>query len=257
MWSIKTEQSTFGSIASTAQLAIYLQIEIPLVLVSCHAAPILTGMGTGRLTLVLSLAITLAGCTQAVDPPQALPGIPVAPITALQASDLLSPDIQDKSGNLFATVEPARCSGVAQEVDPPFIFDHAPAAHDGGHWVVAGNPEVYIEEMVGIFGANFDAEAALGAARRTVEACQGFSFAVTSMQDRTYDFTLLPTPQSDSPNIVLWSFRAADWACDSAFVAAHNAAVEISTCAEVGGYDVLTLAQEALNRIETLANTVA
>ncbi|CAN5629697.1 hypothetical protein BH10ACT9_BH10ACT9_34640 [soil metagenome] len=207
--------------------------------------------------LLLSLALALTGCTRVVDPPQALPGIPVAPITVLQAADLLSPDIQDKSGNLFATVEPARCSGVAQEVDPPFIFDHEPAAHDGGHWVAPGSPEVYIEEMVGIFRANFKAEAALDAARRTIESCQGVPFTVTSMLERTYDFELLPSPPSDSPNIVLWSFRSPDWACDSAFVAAHNAAVEISTCAEVGGYDVLTLAQDALERIETLANTVA
>ena len=35
------------------------------------------------------------------------------------------------------------------------------------------------------------------------------------------------------PNILLWSFRADDWACDSTFVAAHNAAIEISTCASV------------------------
>ena len=39
-----------------------------------------------------------------------------------------------------------------------------------------------------------------------------------------------------SPDILLWSFSADDWACDSAFVAAHNAAIEISTCGPVGGY---------------------
>jgi hypothetical protein len=56
---------------------------------------------------------------------------------------------------------------------------------------------------------------------------------------------------------VLWSFHAVDWACDSAFVAAHNAAIEISTCGPVNGYDVLSLAREALDRIEALANTTA
>lgn len=203
------------------------------------------------------VCLTIAGCTRVVESPQARPGVPVAPLTALQAGDLLSPDIQNKSGNLFATVDPARCSGVAQEVDPPFIFDHGPATTDGGHWVADGVPEVYIEEMVGIFRANFDPGAALAAAQSTLESCAGVPFAVTSMQERTYDFELLPQPESDSPNIVLWSFRSADWACDSALVAAHNAAVEISTCADVGGYDVLALAHDALNRIETLANTVA
>ena len=211
----------------------------------------------GKRWLALLLCLALSGCTRLVEPQQALPQVPVAPITALQAGDLLSPDIQDKDGNLFATVEPQRCSGVAQEVDPPYIFDLDPAATDGGHWVAPGNPEVYIEEMVGVFRANFDPEAALAAAQSTIESCQGEALTVTSMADRTYVFELLPQRDSESPNIVLWSLQGADWACDSAFVAAHNAAVEISTCAEVNGYDVLSLAQDALTRIEALANTVA
>ena len=62
---------------------------------------------------------------------------------------------------------------------------------------------------------------------------------------------------SPSPDILLWSFRADDWACDSAFVAAHNAAIEISTCGPSGGYPVVNLAEEALKRIENLANTTA
>ena len=74
---------------------------------------------------------------------------------------------------------------------------------------------------------------------------------------REYHFSLLPQVDSGSPDIVLWSFRAPDWACDNAFVAAHNAAVRISTCAETNGYDVLSLAEDALKRIEKLANTTA
>ena len=82
-------------------------------------------------------------------------------------------------------------------------------------------------------------------------------FTVTDMNGRSYDFTLLPPVASPSPDILLWSFSADDWACDSAFVAAHNAAIEISTCGPVGGYPVVNLAQEALKRIENLANTTA
>lgn len=219
--------------------------------------PLLLTLGSMTKAGGLLLCLALAGCSRVVDSPQALPGVPVAPLTALQSADLLSPEVQGMSGNLFSTVAPARCAGVAREVDPPFIVDHRPAATNGGHWVAPGNPEVYIEEMVGIFRANFDPEAALSAAQDTIESCQGVGFTVTSMQNRTYDFELLPQPESDSPNIVLWSFRSADWACDSAFVAAHNAAIEISTCAEVNGYDVLTLAHDALERIETLANNTA
>jgi hypothetical protein len=56
---------------------------------------------------------------------------------------------------------------------------------------------------------------------------------------------------------VLWSFKGDDWACDNAFVAAHNAAIGISTCAYANGYDVLSLARDALKRIEKLVNTTA
>ena len=60
-----------------------------------------------------------------------------------------------------------------------------------------------------------------------------------------------------APDIVLYAFAAPDWACDNAFTAAHNAAVRISTCGKVNGYDVLSLARDALKRIEKLANTTA
>jgi hypothetical protein len=212
----------------------------------------------GKRGVTLLLCLTLVGCTRVVDPPQALPGIPVAPIPAGQVADLLSKNVQrQQDGNLFVAVEPERCSGVAQEVDAPFVFDHSPAAHDGGHWIAPGNPDVFVEEMVGVFRANFDAGAALADARRTIESCRDVSFTVGSMSERTYDFRLRPAADPGSPDIVLWSFSSPDWACDNAFVAAHNAAIEITTCAEVNGFDVLTLAQDALKRIEALANTVA
>lgn len=203
------------------------------------------------------LVIVVSGCTQVVDKPPE-PRTPVAPIAAGQVSDLLSPKVEKYDGNLFSTVEPEECSGVAREVDPPFIFEFDPAAHDGGHWMVDDvGRQVYIEEMVGIYRADYDAKNALTQAKRTLESCADIPFTVTDMKGRTYDFTLQPLTTSSSPNILLWSFTASDWACDSTFVAAHNAAIEISTCGAVGGYPVHTLAAEALNRIETLANTTA
>jgi len=203
------------------------------------------------------LALALTGCTQVIDtPPKTTP--PVAPITAGQVGDLLSPGVAKYDGNLFSTVEPEDCSGVAKEVDPPFIFDLDPAATDGGHWMVDDlGRQVYIEEMVAVYRADYDAKNALAQAKRTLQSCQDVPFTVTDMKGRSYDFTLLPPVTSDSPNILLWSFSANDWACDSTFVAAHNAAVEISTCGPVGGYPVHNLAADALNRIEGLANTTA
>lgn len=209
-----------------------------------------------ELTLLLGVLV-LAGCTQVIDTARPKAGPPVAPITALQARDLLSPRVQDVDGNLFVTVEPRQCSGVAREVDPPLIFDLNPAATDGGHWSDAAGHDVVIEEMAGVYPADFDASDALGMARRTIESCRDTPLHVTTMRDRTYVFRLGPQVDSGSPNIVLWSLTAVDWACDNAFVAAHNAAVGISTCGPVNGYDVRALAQDALERIEALANMTA
>ena len=205
--------------------------------------------------LALLLGFVLGGCTQVVDTPQPQPEPPVAPITALQVGDLLSAKVQDRDGNLFATVEPQECSGHALEVDPPLIFDLDPAATDGGHWV--SDDGVVVDETAGVYHANFDPKGALAEATRTIESCRDVPFTVTDMRGREYHFRLLPPVNSGSPDIVLWSFKSEDWACDNAFVAAHNAAVRISTCAYVNGYDVLTLARDALKRIEKLANTKA
>ena len=120
-----------------------------------------------------------------------------------------------------------------------------------------GTPEVYIEEMVGVYPADFDAPGALADARRTMESCGDQQFTVTSMRGRKYLFHLLPQRDSGSPDIVLWSFRADDWACDNAFVAAHNAAIGIATCRPSAVTTCSSLARDALKRIETLANTTA
>ena len=189
------------------------------------------------------LVVVVSGCTQTVDDPRPNATPPVAPIPAGQVVDLLSPSVEKYDGNLFSAVEPEKCSGVAKEVDPPFIFDLDPAATDGGHWMVDDvGRQIYIEEMVGVYHADYDAKNALSQAKSTLQACANTPFTVTDMHGRSYDFTLLPPVASSSPNILLWSFRASDWACDSTFVASHNAAIEISTCGAYGGYPVHTLA---------------
>lgn len=205
---------------------------------------------------LIALGFLLSGCTRVIDTGDPRRAVTVAPISALQVGDLLSPTVQNKDGNIFIKVEPEHCSGVAREKDPPFISDHDPAATDGGHWVAPGGREVLIEEMVGVFPATFDPAKALGAARITIESCRDVPLQVDTMRHQ-YVFTLLPQIDSGTPEIVLWSFAGADWGCDSAFVAAHNAAVEISTCGPVTGYDVLSLAKDALKRMEALANTKA
>lgn len=206
-------------------------------------------------TLAVLLGFVTGGCTRVVDAPPPSPGPPVAPIAAGQAEDLLSPDVRGGEGSLFTTVEPEDCAGLAREVDPPFLSDFDPAATAGGHWRDDVGDGVVIEEMVGVYRADFNPTEALEQARRTIESCREVPFTVTAMSGDTYDFTLLPEVASGSPAIVLWSLRANNWACDNTFVAAHNAAVEITACSRTGGYDALTLGEQALERIETLANT--
>lgn len=212
-------------------------------------------MAKRAVAVVLVLAV--AGCTRPVDAPQARPAPPVGPISPLQVGDLLSPEIVHKDGNLFATVEPERCAGVAREVDPPFIVEHAPEARDGGHWSTGvGGVEAVVEEMVAVMPSDFSARDALTAARGTVDACRDTPVTVTTMYGRTYTFSVESVP--DAPEgAVLWSLRAAEWNCDNLFVAAHNAAIEMTSCGAAGGIDVATAAEDALTRIEALADNRA
>jgi PknH-like extracellular domain len=198
----------------------------------------------------------LAGCTRHVDNPQARPASLAAPITTLQVVDLLSPKVLGEDGNLFAVAEPERCSGLAREVDPPFIDVHRPLATDGGHWT-SDDGQFYVEEMVAVYRSDFDPAGALNLVRQAVDDCRGSVLTVTTMQDRTYEFDVQPASAEGPDGSVLWSLRAVDWNCDNLFVAAFNAAVEITTCGSLPGYDVVGLAEEALQRINALANTTA
>jgi PknH-like extracellular domain len=204
------------------------------------------------------LVLAVVGCTRSIEDPQPRPASPVGPVSPLQVGDLLSPDTFDKDGNLFATVAPERCAGVAREVDPPFIVDHDPEARDGGHWSTdVGGIEAVVEEMVAVMPSDFSAQDALTAARGTIDACRDTPVTVTTMYGRTYTFRLAVADQAAPEGAVLWSLRAADWNCDNFFVAAHNAAVETTSCGAAGGIDVATAAQDALTRIEALVDNKA
>jgi hypothetical protein len=215
-------------------------------------------LATVSCVVAVGLTTALTGCTRVIDTavPHSAPR--VGPILASQVGDLLSKHAKDKDGNRFVTVEPESCAGVAREQDAPFIVDHHPAATDGGHWVTTDGHEVYVEEIVAVYASDFDPRAAVDSVRATLASCRDTPFRVTDMKGRQYQFTMGPAPADPrSPDIAVWSFRAVDWACDNAFVAAHNAAVELTTCGPVNGYNVGALAKDALKRIEHLANTAA
>jgi hypothetical protein len=205
----------------------------------------------------LAVLLVATGCTQTIDSPRPVAAPRVAPIGELQVHELLSEQARDGGdGNLFGTVRPDRCSPIVREVDPPLIVDFGPAATDGGHWN-AEQSGVLIEEMAGVYPSDFDPNAALAKAREVLQGCRDVEISVTTIRDDSYVFRLLPQRDSGSDNIVHWSLRGTGWACDNAYVAAHNAAVGIAACAPVGGYDVLSPARDALERINTLANMTA
>ncbi len=207
-------------------------------------------------TVAAATVVLLCGCTRLVENPRATPQSLAAPIGTLQVVDLLSPKVIGEEGNLFSVAEPERCAGLAREVDPPFIEAHGPLATDGGHWTT-DDGQFFIEEMVAVYRSDFDAAAALNTVRNAIDTCSGTRLSVTTMQDRVYDFTVAPADIEGPDGSVLWALRAFDWNCDNLFVAAYNAAVEITTCGANPGFDVAGLAEEALERINRLANTTA
>lgn len=211
---------------------------------------------TAQVVAVATCAVALLGCTRHVDRPQARPEALAAPITTLQVVDLLSPKVIGEDGNLFVVAEPERCAGLGREVDPPFIETGRPLATDGGHWTT-DDGQYFVEEMVAVYRAEFDPAAALQSVQDTLADCDGTMLSVTTMQDRVYDFEIQTSAGEGPEGSVLWSLRASDWNCDNLFVAAHNAAVEITTCGATPGFDVAGLAEEAHERIERLANTTA
>ncbi len=211
------------------------------------------------ITAVAAIGLVVAlvvGCTRNVDDATPRPAALAAPITEIQVVDLLSPKVLGAEGNLFVTAEPESCSALGREVDPPFIDAHRPLATDGGHWTT-DDGTVFVEEMVAVYRFDFDPVAALDDVRKAIETCRGTALTVTTMLGRSYAFEVLPGTGDSPPGSVVWSLRAVDWNCDNTFVAAHNAAIEITACGAAGGFDVASLAEEALQRIEALANTTA
>lgn len=212
-----------------------------------------------HLAVAASAGVVLAlvnGCTRNADDARPMPAAVAAPIQVLQVVDLLSPKVAGTEGNLFVTAEPERCSGLAQEVDPPFLDANRPLATDGGHWITE-DAAVFVEEMVAVYRFDFDPAAALDNVRRAVESCRDTPLTVTTMGQRKHVFAVLPATGDAPQGSVVWTLRSADWNCDNTFVAAHNAAIEITTCGAAGGFDVAALADDALKRIDALANTTA
>lgn len=161
----------------------------------------ITAVAVAGLTVAL-----VSGCTRNIDDATPRPAALAAPITEIQVVDLLSPKVLGEDGNLFVTAEPESCSGLAREVDPPFIDAHRPLATDGGHWTT-DDASVFVEEMAAVYRFEFDPVAALNDARKTIESCRGTALTVTTMQERTYVFDVPPMTDHSPQGSVLWTLR--------------------------------------------------
>ncbi|MBJ7337690.1 sensor domain-containing protein [Mycolicibacterium sp.] len=202
--------------------------------------------------MVMVVVVVLAGCTRVIDHARPQMERTVAPIAAGQVDDLLSKNVRpDGEPDLFAEVEPERCTAAAREVNAPFIFDGNPAASSGGDW---DDDDAGIVEIVGVYHSDYDPTADVDRVRRTIESCRDQELHITASSGATVDLRVQPRSDSDSPQIALWSLTKTQGQCDDAFIAAHNAAIEITTCWAPGGYDVLALARDALTRINALAD---
>ena len=211
----------------------------------------------GRRALALLLGLVLVGCTRTIEDAIPQKQRPIGPIGAGQVEDLVSKNGRggDAGASLYAKVEPADCAGLVQEVRAPFVFDAKAAASAEQAW---DDGDAGIVEIVGVYHSDFSATTAIDRVRRTVESCTGEELRITASSGATVELEVQPRSDSDSPQIVLWSLTKTEGEdCDDAFVAAHNAAVEITTCWQPGGYDVLALAHAALKRIDAAADTTS
>lgn len=214
---------------------------------------------------IATIAVVVAGllaataCTHVIDArPRAQ--LSVAPIVEAQVRDLLSEDAQQSPVDVgvYTGVDPVECAGLVQEANSPLIFDAKPAVNDGGFW---SDDVTGVIEIVGVYRSNYKAADVIDELRRTIGSCDGKVLVSSGDDDSPPDrFRLGPRIDSGSPDIVVWSVvdedRGDPWACDNAFTAAYNAAVLITACGQFGGFDVTSVAEGALDRIQKLVNTV-
>ena len=118
--------------------------------------------------------------------------------------------------------------------------------------------EVYIEEMVGVYRADYDAQTALSQAKRTVQSCGSIPFTVTDMNGRSYDFTADATgdvPFTRHPAVVLQCRRLGLRQCIRRRPQRGDRDLDVRTRRGLPRRRLWL--EDALKRIENLANTTA
>ncbi|MGL6236756.1 MAG: sensor domain-containing protein [Segniliparus sp.] len=214
--------------------------------------------------LVATLLAALVSCAHRTDPAESSsqPSAKVGPIAAESVQRLFEPGHFDASGlseNMYSSASPPECRGLVLEVDSPLLM-RGQAAVASAIAPKAGDTEhSQIVEIAAVYREDFSATDLVAEAAKTREHCLSTPITGSTQGGGNSTFQLVGQPDSGSPNILLWTLSAVgkSWFCNNALVAAHNAAIVITSCYPSPAPGMKELAQSALRRIDGQARAGA
>ena len=184
----------------------------------------------------------------------------VAPIAADSIGRLFEPGHFDASGlseNMYSSASPPECRGLVLEVDSPLLMRNQAATASAIAPKPGDTEHSQIVEIAAVYPESFSATDLIAEAAKTRDRCQGTAITGSTQGGGNSTFQLIGQPDSGSPNILLWTLSAVgkSWFCNNALVAAHNAAVEITSCYPSPAPGMKEFAQSVLRRIDSQART--
>lgn len=217
---------------------------------------------TSAAAVVSALLAFLPSCgrTEGPGPNNPQSTVRVAPIAADAIGRLFEPGHFDASGlaeNMYSSASPPECRGLVLEVDSPLLM-RGQAATASAIAPKAGDAEhSQIVQIAAVYPESFSATDLIAEAAKTRERCQSVAITGSTQGGGNSTFQLVGQPDSGSPNILLWNLSAIGkaWFCNNALIAAHNAAVEITSCYPSPATGMKELARSVLRRIDDQART--
>jgi hypothetical protein len=182
----------------------------------------------------------------------------VAPIAAESIQGLFEPGHFDASGNMesmYSSASPPECRALVLEVDSPLLMRGQAASAEAIAPKPGDKEHGQIVEIAAVYREDFSATDLIAEAATMREHCEGTPITGSTRGGGNSTFQLIGQPSSGSPNILLWTLSALgkSWFCNNALIAAHNAAVEITSCSPSPAPGMRELAQSVLSRIERQA----
>ncbi|WP_148223315.1 sensor domain-containing protein [Segniliparus rotundus] len=218
-----------------------------------------------KITRALGVAVTITALASCGDPKE--PGARraqssqrVAPIAAEAIQSLFEPGHFNASGNIesmYSSASPPECRALVLEVDSPLLMRGQVASASAIAPKPGDKEHAQIVEIAAVYREGFSATDVIAEAAAMREHCEGTPITGSTQGGGNSTFQLIGQPSSGSPNILLWTLSALGkaWFCNNALIAAHNAAVEITSCYPSPAPKMRELAQSALSRIERQARS--